>query len=208
MNAEKRFLRFKLAAASAVLVGAGALAYSQGWVGVKNVTASNGETSSYFTLPGRPHPEQAAEALANSLNRFEGIEVQGPYLQGIVGKVLEHMPTSSRHGVLSGLEGFIVQDGDLLRELTKYGVEKKAFSEADASYIITTSFDGLSSVEQREALLELYDRTDPANQVSLVTHGLLANPGAVAKELASGAYEEIRLSIKSAGDWTFEEGSK
>ncbi|MEK6963281.1 MAG: hypothetical protein AABX70_02550 [Nanoarchaeota archaeon] len=204
MDAQKRFLRFKLAAVGTGLLGIGALAYSQGWIALSEANDPNKGVVKYVTGLGKPNPEQAAKSLVESLDRLGAAQVEGPYLSKTVGNVFEHSSVSKRHELLKGLEAYLVKDHEFLAEVSKRSIEREVLSEKDTGYLISRGFSNLESESQKDVLLELYRSSDPEIQVCLAEQGLADHPGGVAKKWMSDIYGEVRTSLRDAGDWTFD----
>ncbi len=204
MDAQKRFLRFKLAAAGAGLLGLGTLAYSQGWIALSEANDPNKGIVKYITGLGRPSPEQAAEALVESLDRVGNAEVEGPYLGKVIGSVLEHSPSSKLHENLKGLETYLVKDAAFLSEVAKHSIEANVLSEKDTVYVVSKGFGNLGSEGQRDLLSDLYKASDPEIQIDLAEQGLVDHPGGVAKKWLSNVYGEVRTSLRDAGDWALD----
>lgn len=204
MDAQKRFLRFKLATASVGLLGLGILAYSQNWIGLGEATDPNKGLVRYISFLGKPSPEQAAQSLVESLDRLGAAQVEGLYLDKVIGSVFEHSSVSKRHASLKGLEMYVVKDAGFLSEVSKRSVERGALNEKDTAYLVSRGFGNLGGEGQKDMLLDLYKASDPEIQISLAQQGLVDHPGGVAKKWMSSIYSEVRSSLKDAGDWTFD----
>lgn len=199
MDAQKRFLRFKLVTVGAVLAGAAALVYSKNWVRLEDAQGNKG--LEYMSFSWNQTPEQAAEGLVKSMDDSKGVEWQGPFLDQVVSKVLEHSSVERRARLLHGVEGYLVQDQGWLGELAKRGIESNRLSEKDTQYVVSQGFGNLGEEAQRELLLELYRSSEVNTRVAVAEQCLLDHPGSVAKKLLSNAYEDVRHSLKDAGDW-------
>ncbi len=139
-----------------------------------------------------------------SLDRLGAAQVEGPYLDKVVGNVLEHSSVSKRHGLLKGLEAYVAKDPEFLAEVSKRSVERGVLSEKDTEYLVSRGFCNLGSESQKDALLELYRSSDSEVQVCLAEQGLTDHPGGVAKKWMSDIYGEVRTSLRDAGDWAFD----
>ena len=200
MDAQKRYLQFKLAAAGTALLGIGALAYAQGWVGVAKAQDPTKGAQQYFTWFGQPSPEQAAEKLVKSLDRLDTAEIDGPFLDQVVEKVFTHSAPEKRKQFLQSVEIYL--DPEWMGEVAKRGIDSNTLNEKDTTYLVFQGFNHLEERMQHEMLLSLYHASDANAQIGITKQGLSDHPGGVAKKVLSDAYQEVRHSWRDAGDWS------